>query len=132
MMNMMTNSQNVRIVQFLTVGSWILLAIMVVLAALIVSPWFSLSIAVGGIIAIINFYWLRRQLLQIFDMSPQAATAASQLRAFIRLGVWVMVIFVALVFGKLHPVGLLIGLSVLVINIFALTGILLFRKGGHT
>lgn len=128
----MTTSQNIKIVQFLTLGSWILLAILVIVAALTVSPWFSLSIAVGGIIAIINFYWLRRQLLLLFDMSPQAATAVSQFRAFIRLAVWGMVIFIALVFGKLHPVGLLLGLSVLVINIFALTGILLFRKGGHT
>lgn len=131
-MNTMTNSQNHKIVRFLTVGSWILLAVLVMVTALTISPWFSLSIAVGGIIAIINFYWLRRQLLLIFDMSPQAATAASQIRVFIRLGVWGTVIFIALVFAKLHPVGLLIGLSVLVINIFALTGILLFRKGGHT
>lgn len=116
-------------IRTITRGTWLFWVILVS-AGLAISPWFSLSVAAGGIVAIINFYWLRRQLSGLLGLSPRAATFISQAKAVARLALWGVVLYLLLVHGKLHPVGLLLGLSVPVFSIILLTGIIMFRKGG--
>jgi hypothetical protein len=57
----------------------ILLAVLVAVSLLLQSPRFSLGILCGGLISIVNFHWLYRNLLSVFSKHLSRARAALML-----------------------------------------------------
>lgn len=127
----MTITPDDALVRTILKGGWLMLLLMVAVS-LVFDAWFSLSVALGGIIAMLNFYWLRRHLTSLIGLSPHGATLVAQLRFMSRLALWGILLYIMLVVVRLNAVGVLTGLSVLIVSIIAYTAITLFRRGGQT
>jgi len=97
-------------------------------ASLLLMPWrFTLGILLGGLISIVNLYWLGRDLRVIFSNLSGRAKSAMMIRYYIRMAVTAVVLFFIITELPVDIIGLLLGLSLVVINI-AVTAILEFQK----
>ena len=101
----------------LTRGSWLLVALLALGGLITVSAAFALSVLVGGMLAIANFYWLRSILRRALDQQADRASRFAQLRYLLRFALLGVAIYLLVVVGKADVIGLLLGLSVLVISI---------------
>ncbi|MBU1184584.1 MAG: ATP synthase subunit I [Proteobacteria bacterium] len=108
--------------------NWILLAILVVGSLLLHSSRFSLGILYGGLISIVNFHWLYRNLLNVFTKHPSQARKAILVRYYIRLAVTGLVLYWIISGNLADVIGLVIGLSVVVLNIILTTVLALSKK----
>ncbi|MCM2358871.1 MAG: ATP synthase subunit I [Geobacteraceae bacterium] len=113
----------------LTAGSLALLVLLAVAGLIFGSARFALSVVAGGFLALANFYWLRSILLRAFRLQPQEAPRFTLLRYIVRLTVLAAAVFSLMVYGKADVFGLLLGLSVLVVNIIALSFYMISAKG---
>ncbi|SDL70798.1 ATP synthase I chain [Geoalkalibacter ferrihydriticus] len=98
--------------------NWIILLGLVALSLLWRSAMLTSGILAGGVLALAGFWWLHRGLQQILAQpSPQTARAF-QVRYFLRMGALGIILYFLIARLGVHPVGLALGLSVVVINIF--------------
>lgn len=118
-----------NIFAYLLRGS-IALTLLFSLISLLVCPLsFSAGIFIGGLLSIANFYWLRNILQRALELQPHNAPRFAVLRYIVRLALLAGIIFLLMTSGKIDIFGLLLGLSVLVINIITLS-IYSSLKGG--
>jgi hypothetical protein len=80
---------------------------------------FAAGVAAGGILSILNFYWLRTTLQRVLLHQPGHSDRYVQVRYLLRLTLLGAALYGLIVVGT-NVFGLLLGLSVLVINIIAL------------
>ncbi|RII30907.1 MAG: hypothetical protein CXR30_03620 [Geobacter sp.] len=111
-------------------GSLLLLAILVVVGFTFYSTKTGLGILVGGMIAIMNFLWMRNVLQRILISQPAKPTVYSQLRFIARISVTGILLYAIMVSGWVSLAGLLVGLSVIVANIIAISIIRALGTGG--
>ena len=98
-------------------ANWIMLAILFI-PALIFAPFkFSLGVLLGGFISILNFYWMERGLRGIFANTAGSVKGPVIGKYYIRLVLTAIVLYFLIANGTVNVIGLLIGLSVVVINI---------------
>jgi hypothetical protein len=112
----------------LEITNWILLAVLVAGSLLLQSSRFSLGILFGGLISIVNFHWLYRNLLSVFQKHLNRARAALMLRYYLRLAVTAIALYWIISRNLVDVIGLVIGLSVVVLNIVLTTLLVLSRK----
>ena len=105
----------------LEITNWILLAVLVAGSLFLRSPRFSLGILLGGLISIVNFHWLYRNLLSVFKKHLSRARAALMLRYYLRLAVTAIALYWIISRNLVDMIGLVIGLSVVVLNIVLTT-----------
>ena len=84
----------------------------------------------GGCIAIANFFWIRNVLERILGQLPEKATSYALFRYVARLSITGVVLYFVIVSSWFSLAGLFIGLSVIVINIIALSLYSAVRAGG--
>ena len=111
----------------LEVTNWVLLAFLTFLSALWASSRFVAGIVCGGLICIINFHWLYRNLTTVFAQLTEKAKSAVLIRYFLRFVLTAAVLFVVITREWVDIFGLVIGLSIVVVNI-VLTVVLVFGK----
>lgn len=107
------------LVVFLSLAGWALFSLQVGLGAL-----------VGGCIAIVNFLWIRNVLQRILGQLPAKASSYAQIRFLARLSLTGLLLYFIITSGWFSLAGLLVGLSVIVINIIALSIYSALRAGG--
>jgi len=107
--------------------NWILLVALVSLSLIVGSRRFTLGILFGGLISIINFYWLYRNLLSVFSKHLNRARMALMLRYYLRLTITAIVLYWIISRDMVDVIGLVTGLSIVVLNI-VLTTIAAFSK----
>jgi len=112
----------------LEITNWILLAVLIAGSLLLRSGRFSLGILLGGVISIINFHWLYRNLLGVFKKHLNRARAALMLRYYLRLAVTAIALYWIISRNLADVIGLVIGLSVVVLNIVLTTVLVLSGK----
>jgi len=106
------------------------------LTVLVLSGWalFSakecLGALAGGCIALANFFWIRNVLQRILGQLPARAAMYAQLRFIGRLSVTGILLYFIITSGWFSLAGLFVGLSVIVINIIALSLYSALRAGG--
>jgi len=122
------NDEN--IVTVLNAGSWILLALMACAGLFLVSRKFALGVLTGGVLVIANFYWLQSIMKRALLLPAERVSGFARIRYVLRLAIIALVIWTMIVRVGIDLKGLFVGLSVLVINIFALTIYRLTCKGG--
>jgi len=122
------NDEN--IVTVLNAGSWILLALMACAGLLFVSGKFALGVLTGGVLAIANYHWLHSIIKRALLLSANRSGTFARIRYVLRLAIVAIIIWIMIIRFGIDLIGLLVGLSVLVINIFALTIYRLISKGG--
>ena len=84
----------------------------------------------GGLLATANFIWLRRGLEAALRLQPAIASRVAIFRFLLRLAVMALLLYVLIVLLGADIFGLLLGLSVLVVNITIFSIYLSTRKGG--
>ncbi len=105
----------------------IILGFMLLVSLLTMSSRFTLGILVGGVISIVNLYWLGRDLRVIFSNLSGRAKSAMMIRYYIRMAATAVVLFFVITELPVDVIGLLVGLSLVVINI-VITAIIEFQK----
>ena len=115
---------------WLVAGSLLLSSVLGVASALLLFPGFGLSLFAGGVLATANFLWLRRGLETALQLHPANATRFAISRYLLRLAIMALLLYLLIVRLGADIFGLLLGLSVLVVNITALSIYLSTRKGG--
>jgi hypothetical protein len=101
--------------------NWIILGILLA-ASLPFANWpASAGILAGGLVAIAGFAWLHRSLGRLLSDPTQGARVRYQFGYVVRLLALAGVLAVLIAVVRIHPVGLAIGLSVVVINLLWLT-----------
>jgi hypothetical protein len=96
-------------------GSWLILVVLTVAGGCFYSARIALSILAGGIIALGNHYWLRSIMERVLLQQRQDARRYAILRFLLRLTLLGLLVMALVRFG-VNIIGLLIGLSVVVIS----------------
>lgn len=109
-------------------ANWIMLAILFI-PALIFAPFkFSLGVLLGGFISILNYYWMERGLRGIFANTAGNVKGPVIGKYYIRLVLTAIVLYFLIANGTVNVIGLLIGLSVVVINIIIMLITIMAKK----
>ena len=98
-------------------ANWIMLAILFIPALIFAPLKFSLGVLLGGFISILNYYWMERGLRGIFANTAGNVKGPVIGKYYIRLVLTAIVLFFLISNGTVNVIGLLLGLSVVVINI---------------
>jgi hypothetical protein len=112
----------------LEITNWILLAAMAFSGFVLTATRFSLGIVFGGLLSVINFHWLCRDLSNLFTKNPTGAKKGILLRYALRLGMNALLLFWMISDDVVDIIGLLIGLSVVPLNIILTTLLFLMKK----
>jgi hypothetical protein len=107
--------------------SLVLLTLLTAIAFGVYSLNAALGVLTGGLIAIVNFLWMGNTLKRTLGILPDSPLRYSLLRFLSRMTVLGLVLYLALTSGWISIIGLVVGLSVIVANIVALS---LFRLHG--
>lgn len=111
-------------------GSLLLLVVSAIAAYLFFSDKTAVSILVGGTIAILNFFWMRNVLQRILGLQPENPGSYAQMRFLARITVTGLALYAIIASGWFSVIGLVTGLSVIVINIIVLSIYCALRTGG--
>jgi len=101
--------------------NWIILGIVSVISYVFLSLNFTLGILAGGIISIANFYGLTRSLKKAFGNVSGRTKSFLMIRYYMRFILTGIVIYFLLTRTEISVFGLLIGLSLVVVNIIGST-----------
>ena len=101
--------------------NWGVLAVLMLGSLPFGNPALSMGILCGGLVAIGGFLWMRRSLARLIEQPTGGARFRYQFGYLVRLAALVLVLAMLVAVVKIHTVGLLIGLSVVVVNLFWIT-----------
>jgi len=113
--------------QRLEIVNWIMLGFFVLVSALLFSSKFTLGVLLGGLISIVNYHWLYRDVKMVFQHLNDRAKSRIMFKYYIRFGVTAIVLFFIVSSQIVDVIGLLIGLSTVIINI-VLTAVMALTK----
>jgi len=99
--------------------NWLVLAALAMTGWLTVSGFFVTGILVGGVIANISFFLLRRDLIVVMSGPLKAAKFSFFVKYYTRFAVLAVILFLIIKNQFVDAVGLLIGLSTVVLSIGA-------------
>ena len=111
-------------------GSLGLLAVLTFAGFSLFSSKVGLGIMAGGSVAIINFLWMRNALQRILGLLPARPAQYAQIRFVARISITGLCLYMIIVSGWFSLAGLLVGLSIIVVNIMALSLYGALRAGG--
>ncbi len=122
-----------RVIRFVTKSNWYLF-ILATLLGFINTPFeFALGILCGGLLVTLNFHVLRRTVFKTFDPEKirvyggRAILNGVLIKYYIRFAISGMVIFALINQNIVDPMGLILGLSVVVVSLMAATTLELTR-----
>jgi len=110
-----------RIVEFVTRANWFLFALTGALSLINLPLDFALGVVSGGLIVTINFHLLSRTLKKSLSPNQLSSHGSILSKYYIRFIVSGFIIFVLISNHIVDPLGLLIGLSVVVVSIVLAT-----------
>ena len=100
----------------LEIANWIILAILFIPSLIFASQKFYLGVLLGGFISILNFHGMAFGLRGLFTNLTGNVTQPTVIRYYIRLAITGVILYLLLTTDTVSVIGLLIGLSVVVIN----------------
>lgn len=106
-----------RLLKFIMWANWILFAAASTAGIIIASPGMASGIIAGGLIAVINFQMLYRTLRRALTPPHLASPNSVLVKYYIRFVISGVILFLLIAGGVVHPLGLFIGLSVVVASI---------------
>ena len=98
--------------------NWVVLAALVLLSLLWRSVPVTLGVLAGGLVAIGGYLWLQHSLKRVIAEPSRHSARSFKISYFIRLGCLAAILLLLIAVAGVDPVGLAVGLSVVVINIF--------------
>jgi hypothetical protein len=119
-----------RLHKLLSILHWVILLILACASALWMSSAFTGGVILGGIIAIANFHVLQHTIRGAF--SPQGNMKGGKfsiiMKYYLRLLALGVIIYVLLKKGFVDPVGLAVGISIIVFSVIGLGINLAFKS----
>ena len=97
--------------------NWLLLLGMAAAGGLFVSFSFAKGVFIGGLIANISFNLLKKDITRVLTGPLNAAKGRFLIKYYIRLTVLALILFFLVRYTSIHLVGLLVGLSTVVLSI---------------
>jgi len=113
--------------QRLEIANWVVLVVFVLAGALIFSLKFTLGVLLGGLISIVNYHWLCRDVKKVFAHLTDRAKSRIMFKYYIRFGITAVALYFIVSSGTVEVVGLLIGLSTVIVNI-VITAVMALSK----
>jgi len=113
--------------QRLEIFNWVMLGVFVLVSAFLFSSKFTLGVLLGGLISIVNYHWLYRDVKMVFQHLNDRAKSRIMFKYYIRFGVTAIALFFIISSQIVDVIGLLIGLSTVIINI-VLTAVMALSK----
>ena len=110
------------------IANWIVLAILFIVSWIFTPFEFYLGVLLGGFISILNFYWMERGLRGIFTNTAGNVKGSVIVKYYIRLVLTAIILYFLIANHTVNVIGLLIGLSIVVINILIILIIALAKK----
>ena len=110
-----------RLVKFVIRANWVLFFIAGITGLFFMPPDFTKGIIFGGLIVTINFHLLYRTLKKAFSPPYLASTRVVLGKYYIRFIISGLIIFVLISEHFVDPLGLFVGLSVVVASIMLAT-----------
>ncbi len=110
-----------RILQFVTRANWILFAVASLVAVFAASAEFAGGVVCGGLIVTLNFHFLAKTLKKALTPPHLASPNAVLVKYYLRFILSGFIIFMLIAAKVVNPIGLLLGLSVVVTSIMCAT-----------
>ncbi len=110
-----------RLIQFVTRSNWVIFAVSSILGFALMSLPFATGIFFGGLLVTVNFHLLAKTLKAALTPPHMASPNAVLAKYYFRFVVSGVIIFVLIWEHIVNPVGLIIGLSVVVASIMLAT-----------
>jgi hypothetical protein len=110
-----------RLLKFITRANWILFFVASILGIALFSPGFARGIVFGGLIVTVNFHLLYRTLKKSLRPSRLASHNVVLAKYYVRFCISGIIIFILISGHYVNPLGLIIGLSVVVASIILAT-----------
>ncbi len=110
-----------RIIKFVTRSNWILFGIASILGFVLLSRHVALGILFGGLLVTINFHLLAKTLKKALTPPHLASHNLVLAKYYLRFLISGFIIFMLIASRIAHPVGLVIGLSIVVLSIVLAT-----------
>ena len=107
--------------------NWPVLGLFLAASLVLWNLGISFGILAGGLLALGNFHFLHRSLKKQFQAGNRPSIMGVVGRSYLRFAATGVIILVLLKFNLVDPIALLIGLSVVVLNL-TLSGFSLFRQ----
>lgn len=101
----------------LEIANWIILAILFIPSFIFAPTKFYLGVLLGGFISILNFYGMELGLKGLFRNPTGNVKRPTLVKYYLRLALTAVVLFFLITARTVDIIGLIIGLSVVVINI---------------
>jgi len=98
-------------------ANWIILFVILIPSLIFAPVKFSLGVLLGGFISILNFHWMERGLRGLFNSTGKNVKGPVLVKYYMRLAITAVVLYFLIAYETVNVIGLLIGLSVVVINI---------------
>jgi hypothetical protein len=101
----------------LELTNWTILGIILAPSFIFLSQQFTLGVLLGGLISIVNFHWLGRDLRKVFSSLSDSSKSSIMFKYYIRFGITAVILYFIITGGLVDIIGLLVGLSLVVINV---------------
>jgi hypothetical protein len=111
-------------------ASLLLLAFLTFIGFAFFSRHVGLGVIAGGTIALLNFVWMRNMLERIIFNAPANPERYAQFRFMLRLLIISALLYFIITSGTFSIVGVVTGLSIIVVNLIGLSFYLYLRIGG--
>jgi hypothetical protein len=110
-----------RLLSFITWTNWVLFSVLTISGFVLAPGPFAWGILAGGMIVTINFHLLYRSLKRTLTPPHIANTRTVLGKYYLRFLASAVIIFILIADDMVNPLGLIIGLSVVVTSIFIAT-----------
>lgn len=110
-----------RLLKFIIRSNWILFTVTSILGLVLASTDFASGIVFGGLIVTLNFHLLYRTLKKAFRPSHLVSHNVVLAKYYIRFIISGFIIFILISSHYVNPLGLFIGLSIVVVSIILAT-----------
>nr|WP_319491535.1 ATP synthase subunit I [uncultured Desulfobacter sp.] len=126
-----------KIVNFITRTNWVVFLASSLGALLLASPKMYLGVFLGGLIVTVNFHVLKNTVTKNINQKRvlekgKSLIGALLVKYYLRFALTAVIIFMLIANHSVHPAGLLIGLSVVVVSTFIAAAIeltkIIFRE----
>lgn len=99
------------------IANWIILAVLFGISLIFAPLKFAFGVLIGGFISIVNFHWMGSGLRKVFKNPGGNVKGPVMVKYYIRLAVTAVALYFLIAYDTVNVIGLLIGLSVVIINI---------------
>ncbi|HUH65330.1 MAG TPA: ATP synthase subunit I [Syntrophales bacterium] len=111
----------------LELTNWIILGALTAVGFVFMPLKFALGMLIGGFISILNFHWLVRDLRKAFKNLTEKSNSLVMFKYYVRFGVTAVALYFIIAGEIVDVIGLVVGLSTVVIAI-VITTIALYTK----